>query len=159
MTQNEAVYLAVSAVFGKELDQDGRVPETGQWSAAQKEAVYSLMTQSFNAGEWEKKSGGTDPESVAKYIPGLVNNHVRKDKRLNGDVEYVAKRPGSRQGTGDESVKAMRTLLSMTTDPEAKAAIQLEIAKRIAELKPKVEINVEKLPPHLRELALKLSQS
>jgi hypothetical protein len=152
MTQNEAVFQAVSAVFGEQLDNDGRVPETGQWSEAQKKEVYGFLMQSFKAGEWEKKSGGTDDESVMKYIPGLVNNHVRKDKRLNGDVEYVAKRPGSRQGTGDESVKAMKTLLSMTTDPEAKAAIQIEIAKRVAEIKPKVELDISKLPESLRHL-------
>ena len=152
MTQNEAVFQAVSTVFGSELENDGRVPETGKWSEAQKEQVYAALMTSFKAGQWTKNSGGTDDAALLKYIPGLVNNHVRKDKRLNGGVEYVAKNPGSRSGSGDESVKAMRTLLSLTTDPSAKAAIQLEIDKRLAELKPKVEIKVDALPESLRHL-------
>lgn len=148
MTQNEAVYMAVRAVFG-ELDT---IPETGKWSSGQKEQVHGLMMQMYKAGQWTKQSGGTDNASLLKYIPGLVNNHVRKDKRLNGGVEYTPKNPGSRSGSGDEMVKNMRLLLSVTDDPEAKAAIQTEIDKRLAELKPKVDIAVEKLPESLRHL-------
>lgn len=155
MTQNQAVFQAVLAVFGNNGKLDGAVPETGTWTDKQKEQVVGLMMAGFKAGEWTKNSGGQDDDSVLKYIPGLVNNHVRKDKRLNGGVEYEAKRPGSRAGTGDESVKAMRTLLSMTTDAAAKAAIQAEIEKRLLEIKPKVELNIDALPESLRHLATK----
>jgi len=151
MTQNEAVFQAVLAVFGNDGQLDGAVPETGKWSDKQKDEVYAFLMYSFKQGEWTKNSGGTDA-SLMKYIPGLVNNHVRKDLRLNGGTKYETKRPGSRAGTGDESVKAMRTLLSMTPDPAAKAAIQREIDKRLAEIKPKVEVNLAALPESLRHL-------
>lgn len=152
MTQNEAVFQAVMAVFGNNGKLDGAVPETGKWSDEQKKKVYGLVFNSFKSGEVEKRSGGQTDADLNKYIPGLVNNHVRKDKRLNGGVDYEPKRPGIRSGSGDESVKAMRTLLSMTTDPAAKAAIQAEIDKRLAEIKPKVTIDIEKLPESLRHL-------
>lgn len=149
MTQNEAVFMAVRAVFGKDVEI---IPETGKWSEKQKEGVYGMMMGMFKDGAWSKNSGGTDDAAVLKYIPGLVNNHVRKDKRLNGGIEYEVKRPGSRTGSGDETIKAMRTLLSVTSDPSAKNAIQVEIDKRLESLKPKVEIKVDALPESLRHL-------
>lgn len=152
MTQNEAVFQAVLAVFGNNGQLDGAVPETGKWSDDQKKGVYAHLMTGFKSGAWVKNSGGQGEAEVMKYIPGLVNNHVRKDKRLNGGVEYEAKRPGSRAGTGDESVKAMRQLLALTTDASAKQAIQAEIDKRVESLKPKTVIDAAKLPESLRHL-------
>ena len=85
-------------------------------------------------------------------MPGLVNNWLRKDGRLNGGVKYTAKNPGSRSGSGDEAIRAMKTLLSVTTDASAKLEIQAAIEARQAELKPKVEVNVAALPESLRHL-------
>lgn len=152
MTQGEAVFQAVSSVFGDVLKNDGRVPETTDWSDGQASLVFELVLASYKRGEWTKASGGTDEVSLRKYIPGLVNNWVRKDPRMNGGTKYEPKRPGSRAGTGDEGIKAMRTLLAMTHDETVKAKIQVEIDKRLAELKPKQELNVAALPESLRHL-------
>jgi len=152
MTQNEAVVQAVLAVFGSNGKIDGAVPETGSWTADQKNAVHTLMLAGWQQGVWVKNSGGQTTADLIKYIPGLVNNHVRKDLRLNGGTKYETKNPGSRAGSGDEALKAMRLLLSMTEDVDAKAAIQSEIDKRLGELKPKAVINVDVLPESLRHL-------
>jgi hypothetical protein len=84
----------------------------------------------------------------------LVSNWQRKDTRLNGGDKYETKNPGSRTGSQDEQVKAMRNLLKTQTDPAIKAQIQKAIEERLAEIKPesKVEINVEALPEHFRHL-------
>jgi hypothetical protein len=145
MTQGEAVFQAVSAVLGGEID--GKV----ELNKAQLDSVHELVLQMFQTGATTHKSN-PDDAALKKYIPGLVNNWLRKDKRLNGGTKYETKRPGSRSGSGDESIKAMRTLLAMTSDPAAKQAIQVEIEKRVAELKPKVTIDVAKLPEALRHL-------
>lgn len=147
-TQGEAVFQAVCKVLNGE--PDGKVELTEK----QLDAVHELVFMAFQTGQ-TSHSKNPDEEALRKYIPGLVNNWIRKDQRLNGGVQYQAKNPGSRSGSGDEQVKAMKTLLSMTTDPEAKEAIQLEIAKRIAAIKPKVELDVSKLPESLRHLANK----
>ena len=146
MKQSDAVVLAVRATF-----TEGVVPTTG-WTTEQKQSVYNALLQSFKAGQWMKESGGTDDGAVLKYIPGLVNNHVRKDTRLNGGTKYVAKNPGSRSGSSDESVRAMRELLRVTTDVVGKQQIEAAIAARLEELKPKVEINVGAIPESLRHL-------
>lgn len=145
MTQGEAVYNAVCEVLGEK--PTGKV----ELSDAQLLAVEQRVFLSFKNGETVHSKNPSD-EALLKYIPGLVNNWLRKDLRLNGGSPYQAKNPGSRSGSGDESVRAMKTLLSMTTDEDARAAIQLEIDKRVAEIKPKVEIKVEALPESLRHL-------
>lgn len=152
MTQGDVVFQAVVAVFGTDGKLTEAVPETKAWTEAQKREVHDRVFMAFKTGVTTKSSGGTDDASLLKYIPGLVNNWVRKDLRLNGGVKYTAKNPGSRSGGGDEMIKNMKILLGATTDPEARLAIQAEIDKRMEELKPKVTINVDALPEALRHL-------
>lgn len=144
MTQGEAVFQAVQSVMG---EQDGKYEPRDK----QLEAIHNEVLMAFKSGA-TVHSKNPDDAALKKYIPGLVNNWLRKDTRLNGGSKYVTKKPGSRSGSGDESVKAMRTLLSFTTDPLAKVAIQQEIDKRVAQLKPVTTINVEALPEALRHL-------
>lgn len=149
MKQSEAVFQAVTSVF---TEVEGAVPETSKWTSEQKSAVYAALLSSFKAGQWTKNSGGTDDAAVSKYIPGLVNNHVRKDTRLNGGTKYETKRPGSRTGSGDKTLQAMKQLLSVTVDADGRAEIQKAIDARIQELKPKAQIDIEALPEALRHL-------
>ena len=147
MTQGEAVFQAVRAVF-----PDGKVPPTTEWNSEQKDTVHSSILAMFQAGLVNKNSGGTDEVTLIKYIPGLTNNWVRKDLRLNGGSQYIPKNPGSRTGSGDEQLKNLKVMLTMVTDPEAKVAVQLEIDKRIAAIaKPAVTLDVSKIPEHLRK--------
>ena len=147
ITQGEAVFQCVRAVF-----PDGKVPATTEWNSEQKDKVHQSMLAMFLSGACSKNSGGSDEVSLGKYIPGLVNNWVRKDLRLNGGSEYIPKNPGSRQGSGDEQLKNLRLMLAMVSDPEAKVAVQQEIDKRIAALaKPAATLDVSKIPEHLRK--------
>jgi hypothetical protein len=95
----------------------------------------------------------TDAE-LKTYISGLTSNWVRKDKRLNGDVAYIAKAPGSRAGSGDLQLKAMRTLQSQLTNPSDKAEVQAHIDARVKEISAtkikKVVIDASVLPEALR---------
>jgi hypothetical protein len=145
ITQGEAVFQAVCEVL--EGEPDGKVSLTD----AQLEAVHSKVFLAFTSGACHHSKNPTEAQ-LLKYIPGLVNNWLRKDQRLNGGVTYQAKNPGSRSGSGDESIKAMKMLLSVTTETAARAQIQAAIDERLAELKPKVEIKVEALPEALRHL-------
>ena len=144
MSQGEAVFQAVFEVVG---NIDGKVSLTD----AQTEAVYAKVLMAFTEGQTVHRSNPT-PEALRKYIPGLVNNWLRKDKRLNGGNKYQPKNPGSRAGSGDESIRAMRTLLTVTTDLDSKAQIEAAIQARLNELKPKAAINTAALPEALRHL-------
>jgi len=146
--QKDAVFAAVCDVRG-----------TTEFSSAveltkeERSTVQAALIAGFQNGSIAYQGDATDTTKLTSYVSGLVSNWLRKDKRMNGNVAYVAKNPGTRTGAGDEALKAMRTLLSATTDEEARAEIQVEIDKRVGELKPKKVINVDALPESLRHLA------
>jgi hypothetical protein len=149
VTQGEAVFQAVRDVFPQEV-----VPPSTEWSSSQKEAVYGAVFRMFKDG-YTSHRGNPDDAALLKYIPGLVNNWVRKDKRLNGGAKYLPKNPGSRTGSGDEVLRNLKALLATQKDPEVRAEIQLHIDERMGALKPKPEINVDALPAALRHLVVK----
>jgi hypothetical protein len=133
MNQKEATYNAICAVTGHK--GDGAV----EISKEQRAQVNMILFEGFRAGKIELDREFTDQE-LKQYVSGLQSNWIRKDKRLNGGVQYTAKSPGSRANSGDPSLKAMRTLLTTLTTDEDKAEVQAHINARVAEL------NVAKAP-------------
>ncbi len=146
--QKDAVFNAVSAVRGST-----EFGEAVELTKEERGAVQASLIAGFQAGEIAYQGDATDTQKLTSYVSGLVSNWLRKDKRLNGNVAYIAKNPGTRTGSGDEALKAMRTLLGATTDEEARGEIQREIDKRVLELKPRKVVDVSKLPESLRHLA------
>lgn len=144
MKQSSAVVAAVQSVI------PGHEVYTWDMVKPHINEIQAILMQGFLSGQIELSSESKRNESyLTKYIPGLVNNHVRKDKRLNGGTEYVAKNPGSRQGAGDAQLKALRQLLTMVPDAD-KPEIEAAIKARQAELAPKTEIDLSALPEFLR---------
>jgi uncharacterized protein with PIN domain len=159
MSQREAVYAAVVAVLGREPKGE-KVQDI--LTSDQLKQVHAIVVQAFVDRKVELKDSATKPrttEYITKYVPGLVNNWLRKDINLNGGAKYEAKRPGSRTGSGDEMLQAMRSLLAITKDADAKASIEREIEARKAQLEAaKVKpINVAHLPESLRSLAERIA--
>lgn len=156
MKQNDAVFSAVCNVRGEES-----FGEAVKLSKEETSAVVESVTDGIESGEVDfsdsAKAKYSDRASIRKYVIGMVNNHLRKDKRLNGGSVYVAKNPGSRSGSGDPVLKSLKALLSLTENDEQKASVQSEIDARLASLnKAKmkvVEINWDLIPEHLRSLA------
>lgn len=148
MTQGELVFLAVRTVF----TTNDAVPSTKTWTDDQLKRVHDRVLLGFQRGEVNKNSGGSDEVALKKYIPGLVNNWVRKDTRLNGGTKYVPLNPGSRTGTGDKKLKNLKLLLAEVPD-DVKPTVQAEINKRLEELKPAPQvIDAELIPESLRYL-------
>lgn len=146
MKQVDAVYAAVVSVTG--FKGEGKC----ELSSEQKKLVSLALVEGFMSGKIEY-SGELSEEKIVKYVPGLINNHLRKDKRLNGGVKYEAKNPGSRSGQGDEQLTAMRNLLKLPNlSDEQRAEIESEIANRLAEIKAvkAPEVNWDALPEHIR---------
>jgi hypothetical protein len=102
-------------------------------SKEERAQVNAILFEGFRSGKIQLDREFTDAELKA-YVSGLQSNWLRKDKRLNGNVTYIAKNPGSRQGSGDSSLKAMRALMTTLTKPEDKAEVQMHIDSRIAEI-------------------------
>jgi hypothetical protein len=148
MKQKEAVYQAITNIF--ELSGEGAV----ELDRGQKHEVIEILTEGFKAGKISYDGAIPADKELRNYCSGLLNNWLRKDTRLNGGVKYEPKNPGSRAGSGDPTIKALRQLMAsgMLTSPEDIAEVQSAIDRCQAELKPveKPAIDVSALPEALR---------
>jgi hypothetical protein len=146
-SQKEAVYSAVINVTG--FTGEGVCNPTKE----QRAMICNILVEGFKAGRIQLDKEFSDSELKA-YVSGLLSNWLRKDKRLNGGTQYVAKNPGSRAGSTDPQIKAMRALLSTLTDPDERAEVQRYIDARLSELnaqKVKTVVDFSALPKELAE--------
>lgn len=151
--QREAVYQATINVMG---EQDGKYEPTTE----QRKQIIAIVAEGLQAGEVSfsdsAKAKYDTPEKIASYTSGLVSNWLRKDPELNGGTKYVPTNPGSRAGSSDDQVKALRALLkSGTLDEDGTAMAEQALADRLAEIKAaKVEQNIDfdALPDSIKEL-------
>lgn len=127
MSQKEAVFQAVCNVTGH--TGEGQV----SISKEQRAQVNAILFEGFRSGAIELDREYTDSD-LKSYVSGLQSNWLRKDKRLNGGTQYVAKNPGSRAGSTDPQLKAMRALLSTLTDESERAEVQGYIDAKVAEI-------------------------
>lgn len=156
LKQVDGVFNAVCEVLGQE-SFDSKVELTKE----QKAQVADIVAEGIHEGKIAMSERAREKYSTLElirkdYVSGLVNNHLRKDLRLNGGTPHQIKNPGSRTGSQDETIKAMRALRKTLTDAEEIAVVDSEIEKRIAHLKSlkqeTVEINVDALPESLKQL-------
>jgi len=158
MNQRSATVSTLLAVVGHGFyELNGPIPLSEVLTDANKTEVRETLFKMFREGKVsysaDFQSKVDDDSELKKYISGLVNNWIRKAPELNSGGKYVAKNPGSRQGSGDGQIREMKKLLTLITDPEQKKAIEDEIASRHEEIsKTKmVEVDYSKIPAHLRE--------
>jgi hypothetical protein len=157
-SQKECVYNAVQAFLadsGREHELDNAQPIS--LSKSDKQTVVGMVCAASDVMELSSEATikYNSPQKFKVYVIGLVNNWIRKDTRLNGGEKYQTKNPGSRAGSGDEQIKALKALKSTLTSLEDIEAIDKAIETRTAEIKPikTVAINVDALPEAFRHLA------
>lgn len=105
-----------------------------------KTKVTNLVTDMIYSGECDMNQTskawadhGHDRAQLAKkYVSGMVDNHWRKHKDLNGGTKYEAKNPGSR--SKDPQLVEANKMLKVAKDDEQRATIQAFIDQRTAEL-------------------------
>jgi hypothetical protein len=125
MNQKEAVYAAICSVTGHTGEG------TLEISKEQRAQVNMILFEGFRANKIQLDREFSDSD-LKSYVSGLQSNWIRKDKRLNGGIAYTAKNPGSRAGSGDPELKALRNLMSTLSKPEDKAEVQGYIDARVA---------------------------
>lgn len=155
MKQSDAVVQAVKNITG--YSGEGAATLTSEQAKQVREVLFEGFKNGSIQLSDEKRAEGAD--AIWKYIPGLINNHMRKDKRLNGNTKYTPKNPGSRAGSGDPQIVNLKKLLStFTPGTEAHTEVLGYIEARQAELqatKQAVSVDFSALPP---ELAAKFSK-
>ena len=132
-SQKEAVFQAVTNVLTEAgIAVEGNVQT--HMTRELRSQVNNILFEGFRAGSVELDREFSDSELKA-YVSGLQSNWLRKDKRLNGNVAYIAKNPGSRAGSGDAQLKAMRGLLStLTAGTPDYAEVETAISARVSEI-------------------------
>ena len=165
-SQRDAVYTAIHSVLADhnvEFEDGGDVDSV--LDKDMKSAVQAILCEGFKSGAIAFETTPQNAEKLASdtklksYVSGLVSNWIRKDKRFNGGVTYQAKNPGSRAGSGDETLKTLRALMKKFAGTDKVPAIQKEIDARLAflaESKSKevtlTEEQISKLDPALRSM-------
>lgn len=160
-SQKEAVYQTTLTVLNENGIQLDNQPVKDVANKTIKETVVGIVTQGILGGAVafsdEAKAKHNTPELVRKYVSGMVDNHWRKDTRLNGGLKYEIKNPGTRSGSGDATIQNLKNLLQLKQgDAEACSLIQQALDERKAELSAakakKLEVDVSAIPEHLRHL-------
>ena len=164
LSQREAVYAAIISVFSDtEIDFEDGQDATPLLTKDMRSAVQAILVEGFKGGTVEFEPTPANQEKLKtdsklkSYVSGLVSNWLRKDKRLNGNVTYVAKNPGSRAGSGDETLKTMRALYkTYAADPIKAKAIQFQIDKRLAEIAANKATTISVTPEQIAKLSPEL---
>ena len=128
MNQKDATYNAVVNVTGY-AGEGACVP-----TKEQRSQINAVLFEGIRAGTVQMDTEKSDSD-LQGYISGLISNWLRKDERLNGGVKYAAKNPGSRAGSTDPQLKALRTLIAQPELSDSdRAEIQVHIDTRTAEM-------------------------
>jgi hypothetical protein len=153
-TQKEAVFSAVTAVLseaGVQVNEGSNFAD--HLTRELRAQVTAILVEGFNNGSISLDKTFESEADLRTYCSGVTSNWLRKDSRLNGGTKYQAKNPGSRVGSSDPQLKAMRLLLSTKSDPAERDEIQAFIDARVAQVKasrkPVKSIDFSALPAEL----------
>lgn len=155
--------IQVLADRGVDYEINGPTPISEVLNDKDKQTVRDQLFQQFREGEVSmsdkfRDEKLNDDSELKKYISGLVNNWIRKNKEFNCGQVYQIKNPGSRAHVGDEQLKELMKLATQIgTGNDGYEDVMQAIKQRkdeIAASKAKdVTINVDALPEHLQHLA------
>ncbi len=153
LSQKEAVYNAVTSVLSENNISVSEGTDVSTLMTRElRSQVNQVLFEGFRSGSVELDREFNDSDLKA-YVSGLQSNWLRKDKRLNGGAKYSAKNPGSRIGSSDPQLKAMRALLTTLSSESDRAEVQSAIDTRVSEIQAskvkKVTIDTESLPADL----------
>jgi hypothetical protein len=141
MKQKDAVYNAVTSVIknsGKKFENGMNVQTI--MSDTERDSVHAIIATGFKEGTISLEDTPSNREKLVseaklnQYVSGVISNWVRKDPRMNGNTKYVAKNPGSRAGSSDPQLKALRQLATQFKGTDKEALIKKQIETRSAAL-------------------------
>jgi hypothetical protein len=133
-SQKEAVFTAITAVLSENgISFEKNTNVNTLMNKDLRSQVNNILVEGFKSQTIELDKTCSDAE-LKKYSSSLQSNWLRKDKRLNGGIVYAVKNPGSRTGSGDASLKAMRALLETLETEEERAEVQSFIDARLADV-------------------------
>lgn len=164
LSQKEAVVNEVKSILGSNFNIN--LPAKDQLTTDQLTILRNNIVDGIINGNISYNKDVTDSEVIKKYVPGMISNHFRKSKDLNGGNAYTPQSTG--RGSRDSQISELNKLLAtMEKDTEEYSQVVEAIASRKDELllaktehqKEKrkqrefASIDKEILPENLRTLA------
>lgn len=164
ISQKQSVVNGVKHVLGSSFDPS--VSARDQLSDDQLSSVKSYVTNQITSGLVEYSKDISDEKEVSKYVSGMVSNHLRKSKELNGGSAYVPQATG--RGSRDSQISELNKLLktyaegtdeynqildAINSRKEEINSEKAEVSKEKRKAKELSSINLEALPESLKNLA------
>jgi len=158
-SQKDAVVEAVKKTLGSSYDP--AVPVSTLLTKEQKKEMAEQIIKQIMDGDVAYSKDITDEEAVKKYVPGMISNHIRKAKELNGGT-YTTQASG--RGHRDQKLSTLNRLRDTyeedseeyNTITEAIIERQSELAEQKMKASKRQLIDISLLPEDLHDLALHL---
>lgn len=164
ISQKDAVLNEVKSILGSSFNPS--LPAKDQLTADQMNTLRNNVVAGIVAGAVSFNKDTTDEKEITRYVSGMVSNHFRKAKELNGGDSYSPQSAG--RGSRDLQLSELSKLLktfeegsdefNQITEAIAarRAELSVEKTEQSKERKKQKElnsINTEVLPEGLRGLA------
>ena len=112
ISQKQAVVNEVNNVLGSTYNPS--VPARDQLSDDQLKTIKANISAAIINGTVEFRKRNCTPEEISRYVSGMVSNHLRKAKDLNGGKAYVPESSG--RGSRDAQIQELNKLLKTYTE-------------------------------------------
>lgn len=164
ISQKDSVVNEVKSILGSSFDAS--TPAREQLSNDQLKTVKSNIVAGIIAGSVDFKKETTDEKEISRYVSGMVSNHLRKAKELNGGTPYNPQSTG--RGSRDPQISELNKLLKtynegteefnqiVTAIESRKSELAAERASAAKQKKKAKELNsldMNALPENLKGLA------
>ena len=163
-SQKEAVLNEVKSILGPSFNPS--TPAKDQLSKDQISTLKTNVTAGIVDGSISFNKDTTDPKEIARYVAGMVSNHFRKTRELNGGNSYSPQSTG--KGSRDSQISELNKLLKTFSEGSEeytqvveaiaarKSVLATEKAVHLKEKRKQKElaaINTDALPENLKDLA------
>lgn len=163
-SQKEAVVNEVKAILGASFDPS--TPAKSQLTSEQLATIKSNIVDGIMNDTISFSKDTDDRKEVVKYVAGMVSNHFRKAKELNGGTTYSPTSTG--KGSRDTQISELNKLLKTFSEgsdeynqvvsaiaarKEELASIKAEQQKERLKQKELASINMDAIPENLKGLA------
>lgn len=167
ISQKDSVVNEVKSVLGTNFNSS--LPARDQLTDDQLKIVKANIVSGIVAGSVDFKKETTDEKEIARYVSGMVSNHLRKSKDLNGGNAYAPQSTG--RGSRDPQISELNKLAKTYTEgteefDQIMSAIEsrkvelnaerTSAAKERKKVKELSSINMDVLPEGLKDLATNL---
>lgn len=164
ISQKTAVVNEVVAILGSSFDSS--LPAKDQLTSEQFSTIKTNIVNGIVNGSISYSKDLGDDKEIVRYVSGMISNHFRKAKELNGGNSYAPQSTG--RGSRDSQLSELSKLLGTYTEgteefnqivsaiDSRKSELATEKASFVAEKKRKKELaslNTEALPDSVKGLA------